>query len=318
MRYATVPAAGWVRRLDGLVPELAAAGVRVHAWDLSAPLAEGLALAPGDTVGLVVAPFLPDPTRLRLAAALPGLATVQLLTAGFDAALPYCPAGVRLANAAGVHHTATAELAVALTLAARRGIPEMVRSQDRAQWPAAVTHPGLADARVLILGYGEIGRAIAARLAPFEVSLTAVASRPRAGDQVVERVHPVSELPALLGRHDIVIVAVPLTEATERLVDAGALAAMPAGALLVNVARGKVVDTEALLAEVGAGRLRAALDVTDPEPLPPEHPLWHTPGVLISPHLGGVSAAFQPRIERLIAEQLRRYAAGQPLRNLVT
>jgi phosphoglycerate dehydrogenase-like enzyme len=130
-------------------------------------------------------------------------------------------------------------------------------------------------------------------------------------------VHAQDELPALLPDADVVVLITPLTAETRGLVDAAFLARMKDGALLVNVARGAVVDTDALTAEVRAGRLEAALDVTDPEPLPPEHPLWSLPGVLISPHVGGTSTAFEPRARRLIAEQLRRWAAGEPLDNEV-
>jgi phosphoglycerate dehydrogenase-like enzyme len=154
-------------------------------------------------------------------------------------------------------------------------------------------------------------------LTPFEVEVTAVASKARAGDELVRSVHGVDELPALLPRHDVVVVIVPLSEQTTGLVDEAFLSAMPDGALLVNVARGAVVDTDALVRHATAGRIRAALDVTDPEPLPADHPLWGVPGVLITPHVGGASTAFMPRAARLLQEQLGAYAAGRPLRNLV-
>jgi phosphoglycerate dehydrogenase-like enzyme len=154
-------------------------------------------------------------------------------------------------------------------------------------------------------------------LLPFEVQVTAVASRARAGDQLVASVHGVDELAYLLPSHDVVIVVVPLNEHTTKLVDDGFLAAMPDGALLVNVARGGVVDTDALLRHASLGRIRAALDVTDPEPLPIGHPLWTTQGILVTPHVGGASTAFMPRATRLLQEQLGAYAVGRPLRNIV-
>ena len=138
-----------------------------------------------------------------------------------------------------------------------------------------------------------------------------------AGDELVASVHGVDELPALLPTHDVVIVIVPLSEATTGLVDRDFLASMPDGALLVNVSRGKVVDTEALVEAVGSGRIRAALDVTDPEPLPADHPLWRTPGVLISPHVGGVTTAFAPRAVALLREQIAAFVGERPLRNVV-
>jgi phosphoglycerate dehydrogenase-like enzyme len=170
---------------------------------------------------------------------------------------------------------------------------------------------------VLLLGYGAIGRAIARRLSVFEVSITAVASAARAGDEFVDTIHGTGELPDLLPDHDVVIVIVPLTDSTRQLVDARFLAALPDGALIVNVARGAVVETDALQRECAAGRLLAALDVTDPEPLPADHPLWDTPGVLISPHLGGPSTAFEPRALTLLRRELARYAAGDGLSNVV-
>jgi phosphoglycerate dehydrogenase-like enzyme len=130
-------------------------------------------------------------------------------------------------------------------------------------------------------------------------------------------VHPLSDLPRLLPDADVVVLTTPLNKSSHGLVNADFLARMKDGALLVNVARGKVVDTKALLAELETGRITAALDVTDPEPLPPGHPLWHAPGVLISPHTGGATSAFLPRAHRLLVSQLSRWLAGEPLDNEV-
>jgi phosphoglycerate dehydrogenase-like enzyme len=259
-----------------------------------------------DEVSFYVLPYLFSPEPLKIMAEMPALRVAQTLTAGYEHILPFLPTGVRLCNAGGVHDDGTAELAVALILASLRGIPDFVRGQDRGQWRHA-RHVSLADRTVLILGYGGIGGALERRLAGFGVSLLRVARHARDG------VHAASELAGLLPRTDVVVVCVPLTEETRGLVNAEFLARMPDGALLVNVARGAIVDTGALLAELDSGRLRAALDVTDPEPLPPDHPLWTAPGLLISPHVGGNSTAFEPRAKRLIVDQLTRYAAGEPL-----
>jgi phosphoglycerate dehydrogenase-like enzyme len=285
-------------------------GVEMVPWDLAAEPPRR------DEVSFVVPPYLGSPAWQRLGS-LPRLRVVQLLTAGYETALAALPAGVQLANAAGVHDTSTAELAVTLTLSSLRGIPEFVAAQGRSQWLPSEYWPSLADKRVLILGYGGIGAAIARRLSGFEVALTAVASRARAGDGFVALVHGVDELPALLPEQDVVIVIVPLLESTKGLVDRDFLASMREGALLVNVSRGKVVDTEALGQAIGSGRIRAALDVTDPEPLPPDHPLWQMPGVLISPHVGGASTAFVPRAVALLRDQLGAFAAGRSLRGVV-
>lgn len=245
------------------------------------------------------------------------LRVVQTLSAGVDHVMPYLqqlPPGVRLCNARGVHEASTAELAVTLTLAALRGIPRFVRGQDAEEWHAGF-YPALADRQVLIVGYGSIGAAIEDRLAPFECQVTRVARLARRSPR--GPVHAMEDLPRLLPQAGVVILSTPLTPGTHHLADARFLAGMKDGALLVNVARGPVVDTEALLAELEAGRLQAALDVTDPEPLPAGHPLWHAPGVLISPHVGGSTSAFLPRAERLLREQLHRFATGQDLVNVV-
>ena len=172
----------------------------------------------------------------------------------------------------------------------------------------------MAGQTVLIVGYGSIGAAVERRLAGFEVDVLRVARRARGG---VAPVTPVSQVGELLPVADVVVVLAPVTTETIGMVDAGFLARMKDGALLVNVARGGVVDTGALLAELASGRLRAALDVTDPEPLPADHPLWHAPGVLITPHVGGPSSAFLPRALRLLRSQLLLDLAGEPLANVV-
>ena len=286
------------------------AGVEMVTWDLVGEPPRR------DEISFVVPPYMVSSPWQRLGL-LPGLRVVQLLSAGYETVLPALPAGVKLANAAGVHDASTAELAVTLTLSSLRGIPEFVVAQGRSQWLPAQTWPALADRKVLILGYGGIGVAIARRLSGFEVKLTAVASRARSGDELVSTVHGVDELPALLPEHDVVILIVPLSDATNGLVDRKFLASMRDGALLVNVSRGKVVDTGALVEAAGSGRITAALDVTDPEPLPAGHPLWHTPGVLISPHVGGVTTAFQPRAVELLREQIAAFVGERPLRNVV-
>jgi phosphoglycerate dehydrogenase-like enzyme len=249
---------------------------------------------------------------------LPRLELVQLLTAGYDNVTPHLPGGVTLCSGGGIHDASTAELTLTLILTSLRGVPDFVRAQDRRDWIPIRIWPALADRRVLVVGYGRVGRAIARRLLPFEVELTAVASRPHDGDDLVDTVHGIDDLPALLPLQDVVVVITPLTEATVRLVDREFLSRMKDGALLVNLARGRVADTDALVAEAASGRLRMAVDVTDPEPLPPEHPLWTTPNVMISPHVGGASTAFRPRALALVKSQLAAYAAGRPLENVVS
>ncbi len=245
---------------------------------------------------------------------MPSLEVVQTLTAGVDDVAPLVRDGVTLCNAAGVHDASTAELAVGLTIASLRHLDDFARAMPDGRW-LYERHESLADKRVVVVGFGSIGRAIARRLAGFECEIVGVARTERQVDGI--HVHTFADLPDLLPTADVVILIVPLTDQTRGLVDAAFLARMPAGALLVNVSRGPVVDTDALLAATERGHVRAALDVTDPEPLPPEHPLWRTPGVLISPHVGGNTSAFLPRARRLVAEQLGRWAAGEPLANVV-
>jgi phosphoglycerate dehydrogenase-like enzyme len=266
-------------------------------------------------VEFYVLPYLKGEEVLDRVAEMEQLKVIQTLTAGVENFLPHVPDGVILCNAAGVHDTSTAELAVALALASGRHLDHYARNQLAGIWDFQLGI-SLADQRVLIIGYGHIGAAIERRLAGFEVaSVTRVARRPRTEPVLV---HAIEDLPELLHDADVVFLVAPHTPQTEGLISGPQLAALPDGAVLVNVARGKLVDTDALLAETSTGRIRAALDVTDPEPLPPEHPLWRTPGVLISPHVGGPSTAFFPRADRLIAAQLGRFAAGTELENIIT
>ena len=242
-----------------------------------------------------------------------GLRVVQLQSAGYDGVAERLPDGITLCNATGVHDDATAEHAVGLVLASLRGIPEAVRGHGH--WQPMPGRRSLADARVLVLGYGSIGRALAERLLPRRTTITAVASRGR-DDDLVGRVRGIDDLPELLPEQDVVVVLVPLSEATRGLLGDDALALLPDGALVVNVARGPVLDTEAVLRH--AGRLRFALDVTDPEPLPDGHPLWSAPEVLITPHVAGGTTAMLPRMAALVRAQLERMVAGAALVNVVS
>ena len=264
-----------------------------------------------DRVVFYVPRYMGPVSDLELISRMPNLKVVQLLTAGFDNALRYVPRGVTLCNAGGVHDASTAELAVGLILASLRGLDEFARAMPSGAWVYA-RREALADKRVLVIGAGGVGRAVQRRLEPFETDVTMAARTARPG------VVATADVGVLLPTVDIVVLAVPLTEDTTGLVDDAFLSRMRDGALLVNVARGPVVDTEALVRHVAMGRIRAALDVTDPEPLPPGHPLWTLPGVLVSPHVGGNTSAFLPRAGRLVAAQMRRFAAGEPLASVVS
>ncbi len=305
----TLPDEGWAEDLGDLP-----AGLTTAVWSVDAPAAQVLGEEAARRVGVVVWPYNRRPKAPGSLADLPGLRLVQTLSAGYDDVLPHVPQGVTLANAAGVHDASTAELAVALVLASLRGIDHAVRDAEQQRWRNE-RRPSLADRRVLVLGVGGVGSAIVRRLEPFEVRITRVASRARRDG--AGPVHAVDELPALLPAQDVVIIATPLNDTTQGLVDERFLAAMADGALLVNVGRGPIVVTDDLLGELKSGRLRAALDVVDPEPLPAGHPLWEAPGLLLTPHLGGNTTAMRPRALALLRDQLQRFAEGAELRNVI-
>jgi phosphoglycerate dehydrogenase-like enzyme len=262
-----------------------------------------------------VPPFLASARATDLLAKFTGLEVVQLLSAGADAWVGRLRPGVRLCDARGVHDAPVAEWVVGAAVGVLREFPAFARAQEREHWAYDDYMPTgeLTGSRVLIVGAGSIGRAIERHLAPFEVSVTRVARTARPDDDV----HGVADLPELLPHADVVVLVVPLTGQTRGMVDARFLAAMRDGAVLVNAARGPVVDTAALVAEASTGRIRAALDVTDPEPLPAGHPLWRLPNVFLTPHTGGSVRGLLPRAYRLVGEQLRRFVAGEPLANVV-
>lgn len=301
----TMPDESWIADVN------APHDVDLEVWDVATSVAE--ALGP-DThrVVAVVLPYLGGIPAAGDLHNLPNLTLVQSLTAGYDNLLGLIPVGVSLANAAGVHDASTAELAVGLVLASLRGIDQAAQDAAAGRWNS-VTRTSLADRRVLMIGIGGVGSAVIRRLEPFEVSITRVGSTARDDDH--GHVHSREDITALLPHHDVVIVTVPLTEHTRGLVNAAFLAAMPDDALLVNVGRGPVADTDALLQH--ADRLHLALDVTDPEPLPSDHPLWKKRGVLITPHLGGDTTAFRPRAVGLLNDLMGRIARDEPPKAIV-
>jgi phosphoglycerate dehydrogenase-like enzyme len=284
---------------------LAGASVEVHAPDGS-DLPESAA-----EVEFYVPPFFPRPDAVAAMKRMPRLKVVQTLTAGFDAVRPYVPASAILCNARGVHDASTAEWVVGATVAAIRQFPYFAAEQSAGRWSYRFTEC-LAGKTVLIVGYGSIGQAVERRLAGFEVHIRRVARTARTG------VSAASELPDLLPEADVVILLAPVTTETVGMVDAAFLARMKDGALLVNAARGVLVVTDDLIAEVASGRLSAAMDVTDPEPLPLGHPFWVLPNVLITPHVGASTPISASRAQRFVRDQAERYLTGQPLLNVIT
>lgn len=259
-----------------------------------------------------ILPYLANPDEAKYALSHVKSGSVfQLLTAGFDNVLPHIPEGVTLCNAAGVHDDSTAEMALSLTLATLREIPKSVHLQAKNEWGHGFSH-ALADKKVLLIGYGGVGKATESRLLPFKCEVTVVATHAR------DHVHAISELPTLIPSADVIILTVPLNDGTRGLVDQQFLALMKPGALLVNVARGPVVVTKALIEALKSGKIMAALDVTDPEPLPADHPLWQAPNCLITPHLGGDTDIFERRAIKRIHSQLDLWLNGKPLECVIT
>ena len=280
-------------------------GAQVVTWD-------GSGHPPGDVEFWVPTyMFADDARRDEAFAALPRLRVVQLVSAGADVWVGNVPRGVLLCDGRGIHGSSTAEWVLTAILSVVREFPRFLRAQDERRWDP-VTTDELAGKRVLVVGAGDLGENVARRLRAFDAEPIMVARTKRDG------VHGVDDLPSLLPAADVVVIVVPLTGQTRGLVDARFLAAMADHALLVNAARGPVVVTDALVAELTSGRLRAALDVTDPEPPPADHPLWDAPNLLLTPHVGGGVLGFEKRAFRLVREQILRYLAGEPLINVVT
>ena len=263
-----------------------------------------------ETARFLIAGYADSTFALSGLARLPRLEVIQLISAGYDDWLPSLPAGVVLANGRGVHGASTAELAVAGVLALVRGLPFYLTEQAAHRW--SPQHRGeIAGRQVLILGSGDIGARVAQALEVFGARVTPVGRRSRPGVAGME------SLRELLPQAEIVVLALPHTPETELLVGDQFLSALPDGAIIANVARGRIVDTDALVAHLRAGRISAFLDVSDPEPLPPEHPLWAMPNVIITPHVGGGTDGWRERAIALIAEQLERFTDGRELINVV-
>ena len=280
-------------------------GVRPVRYDVDGELPAEAAEAE-----VLIPPFLAGKRAVPLVDKLPELRLVQLLSAGAEVWLGRLPEGVALSTCRGAHGGSTAEWVVAVLLSFYRHLPYFLDAQRDRRWAFQVTDT-LQDKRVLIVGAGDLGHQLARRLAPFDVTTTIVGRTARDG------VHGEDELPTLLGSHDAVVLVVPLTSDTTGMVDAKFLSRMADGAILVNAARGPVVDTDALVAELRTGRLRAALDVTDPEPLPADHPLWSFDGLLLTPHVAGSCTGREKRAYGVAAAEVARFVRGEEPHNLV-
>jgi phosphoglycerate dehydrogenase-like enzyme len=241
---------------------------------------------------------------------LPGLRVIQVLSAGVDWIVDRVPDGVTLCSARGARDRAMAEWVAAAILAEVKHARPFAIAQGRREWAPATLHDA-AGLRILVVGYGSIGRAVREMLAPFQCEVAGVARTARDG------VHGVDELPGLLGEFDVVVNLLPATDHTDRIFGARELGLLRDDALYVNAGRGTTTDTDALVAELQSRRIRAVLDVVDPEPLPSEHPLWTAPNVMISPHCAGDTPGADRAAWALAAKQLSRYLAGEPLENVV-
>jgi phosphoglycerate dehydrogenase-like enzyme len=301
-----VPIAPVAAALDGID------GVTTEVVDPDAIDADGGELpASAAKVEFYVPPLFPRPPGIAALAAMPNLRVVQTLTAGIDLLRPHLPPGVVLCNARGLHDASTAEWVVTVMLASTRKIPFFMGESIAGRWTPSFAN-SLAGQTVLIVGHGSIGQAVERRLAGFEVDIVRVARTARDG------VYPVADLLALLPQADVVVLLAPVTSATAGMVDAAFLASMKDGALLVNGARGTLVRTDDLVAELTSGRLFAALDVTDPEPLPAGHPLWGLPNALITPHAAATTWRSATAVLGFLREQVLRQLGSDPLLNVIT
>ncbi len=318
----TVPVAHWVDALTGGTGTVTGPARTVHVehWDLSSAREDD---PQRPLVAAVPPQFAWSSDAVSQLGAQPHLRWVWALSAGFDHLDKGLAAPVGICNARGVHEESTADHALALTLIALRSLETLRDAQVAGQWENRVTpqwrevSPSLHESSVLVVGYGAIGKAIARRVAAFGAQVTAVATSARPGDGVVDAVHPIEDLHDLLPQYGVVILITPLTEDTRGLIGARELELMPAGGVLVNVARGPVVDTDALVEAAASGHIRAAVDVTAPEPLPQGHPLFSTPGIYLTPHVASATRGMDDRQLRLIGAQLERLAQGQALDNVV-
>ncbi len=261
-------------------------------------------------INFYVPPYMGSRPALERTKAMGHLEVLQMPNAGYDDALEFLRPGMTLCNGRGIHDASTAELAVGLTIASLRGFPDFVRSQEKGEWKHG-RYQSINDKRIGIVGFGSIGQTIARNLSGFDVEVIGFSKSGRDGSRTM------SEFDTLLPSLDVVILILPLNDESRRFFDAQRLAKMKDGALLVNVARGAIIDTDALIKELNSGRITAALDVTDPEPLPAGHALWSAKGVLIAPHVGGNTSAFEPRARKLVESQLKRWAAGEKLENII-
>ena len=262
------------------------------------------------SITFYVPPYMSGTEGLLPSQKMGKLKTLQLLMAGYEDALEFAKPGIQLCNAKGVHDASTAELAVGLAIAVRRGFQDFLRAQDREEW-IHKRYSSLNDSNIAIIGFGSIGQTLAKYLEVYEVSITGYS---RSGGNGAKKI---PEFDSDISNFDVIFLILPLNTESHHYFNTTRLSKMKDGALLINVARGPVIDTDALVKELYSKRIFAGLDVTDPEPLPKGHPLWSAPNCIIAPHVGGDSTAFESRGKKLVEQQLSNVANGQPLMNRV-
>lgn len=263
-----------------------------------------------DEIEFYVPSYMGGLKTIEIIPKMKNLKVVHYNQAGYEDILPHIPQGVSLCNGTGIHDVSTSELAIGLTIASRRGFAEFMDNQKQGIWKRT-TKPALADSHVGIIGYGHIGKRIATLLEMFETKVTAFTRSGSDGSIKIE------EFDAYLPKLDVIILILPLTAESKNFMNAERIKKMKDGATLVNVARGAIIDTDALVAELHTGRITAGLDVTDPEPLPAGHPLWSAPNLIICPHVGGDSGAFKPRARAMVQQQLQLLSENKPLLNQI-
>lgn len=291
----------WAQWDDLVVPE---------GFTLRSPANTDLASANLDDITIYIPSYMGGRATLEFSRKMPNLKVLQMPNAGYEDAIEFTRPGMTLCNGRGIHDASTAELAVGLAIASLRGFPDFVRNQEKGQW-VHKRYQSINDKKIAVIGYGSIGKTVVRNLSGFD---TTVVPFSRSGSDGALKI---SELDRHLPTFDVVILILPLNDESRKMFNKERLALLKDGALLVNVARGGIIDTDALVAELNSGRITAALDVTDPEPLPAGHPLWSAPGVLIAPHVGGNTSAFEPRARRLVEAQLARLAQGHKLENVI-
>lgn len=272
-------------------------------WDLQGE-PEG---CPREEIDIAVAPYFSG-RWMKDTSVLKDVKLLQLQSTGYDGVPDRIGPDVALASAGWVHAAGTAEIAVGLIIAAQRNMDRAILQQKEGVYKRFFSR-AVADSAVTVAGIGEIGNAVIERLRPFEVKITRVASSARQDEHGY--VHGVDELDRILPETEILVVALPSNEKTDNMFDAATLAKLPDDALVVNVGRGSIVNTDALTEEVLSGRLRCAVDVVDPEPLPGDHPLMSAEGSIILPHVGGSNVSYRPRVRDLILQQIERISSGQ-------